>query len=93
MPSAPTHRPLLAIALRLMAAVLIAAMLADFSTMRAIGIAAALIAALAWWGDRRRIRRRNLDAVGWMPWTPVFFVALMVAVIELGLAAKAWVAG
>ena len=68
-------------------------MLADFSTMRAIGIAAALIAALAWWGDRRRIRRRNLDAVGWMPWTPVFFVALMVAVIELGLAAKAWVAG
>ena len=68
-------------------------MLADFSTMRAIGIAAALIAALAWWGDRRRIRRRNLDAVGWMPWTPVVFVALMVAVIELGLAAKAWVAG
>ena len=68
-------------------------MLADFSTMRAIGIAAALIAALAWWGDRRRIRRRNLDAVGWMPWTPVFFVALMVAVIGLGLAAKAWVAG
>ena len=68
-------------------------MLADFSTMRAIGIAAALIAALAWWGDRRRIRRRNLDAVGWMPWTPVFFVALMVAIIELGLAAKAWVAG
>ena len=68
-------------------------MMTDFSTMRAIGIAAALIAALAWWGDRRRIRRRNLDAVGWMPWTPVFFVALMVAVIELGLAAKAWVAG
>ena len=68
-------------------------MLADFSTMRAIGIAAALIAALAWWGDRRRIRRRNLDAVGWMPWTPVFFVALMVAVIGLGLAAKASVAG
>ena len=68
-------------------------MLSDFSTMRAIGIVAALIAALAWWGDRRRVRRRNLDAVGWMPWTPVFFVALMVAVIELGLAAKAWVAG
>ena len=61
--------------------------------MRAIGIVAALIAALAWWGDRRRVRRRNLDAVGWMPWTPVFFVALMVAVIGLGLAAKAWVAG
>ena len=68
-------------------------MLTDFTTMRAIGIAAALIAALAWWGDRRRVRRRDLDAVGWMPWTPVFFVALMVACVALGLAAKAWLAG
>ena len=68
-------------------------MLSDFATMRAIGIAAALIAALAWWGVRRRVRRRDLDAVGWMPWTPVFFVALMVACVALGLAAKAWLTG
>ena len=68
-------------------------MLADFSTMRALGIAAATLAALAWWGDRRRVRRSILDAVGWVPWTPVFFVGLMVAVIALGLAAKDWVAG
>ena len=67
-------------------------MLADFTTMRAIGIAAALIAAVAWWGDRRRVRRRNLDRVGWMPWTPVFFVALMVACVALGLAAREWLA-
>lgn len=68
-------------------------MLTDFATMRAIGIAFVSLAALAWWGDRRRIRRTNLDAVGWMPWTPVFFVALMIAVVSLGLAAKDWVAG
>lgn len=68
-------------------------MLSDFSILRAIGSAAALIAALAWWADRRRVRRSNLDAVGWIPWTPVFFVALMVAVVALGLAAKVWMAG
>ena len=68
-------------------------MLSDFTTLRAIGLTAALIAALAWWGDRRRVRRSNLDAVGWMPWTPVFFVSLLVACVALGLAARAWLAG
>ena len=68
-------------------------MLADFSTMRALGIAAATLAAFAWWGDRRRVRRNNLDAVGWMPWTPVYFVGLMVACVALGLAGRAWWVG
>ncbi|MDG2002684.1 MAG: hypothetical protein P8J20_05070 [Novosphingobium sp.] len=56
------------------------------------GLSAAVIAAIAWTGDRRRIRRKNLDKVGFMPWTPIFFAALLVAVSLLGLAARAWFA-
>lgn len=57
------------------------------------GFAAAIVAAVAWIADRRRIRRSNLDKVGWMPWTGLFFWALMVAVILVGLAAREWAAG
>ena len=57
------------------------------------GVAAAFVAAAAWAGDRRRMRRRNLDAVGFMPWTGVFLLAFFAAVVLLGLAGRAWIAG
>ena len=44
------------------------------------------LAALAWWGDRRRMRRRDLDRVGLMPWEAMFVWALLAAVL-LGAAA------
>ena len=56
------------------------------------GIAAA-IALIAWLADRRRMRRSDPDAVGFMPWTAVFFWAVLVALATLGLALRAWVAG
>jgi len=64
------------------------------SELRAIltlaGTIAALVAAVAWSGDRRRMRRTDPDDVGFMPWTGVFFGALTVALVLLGLAARAW---
>lgn len=57
------------------------------------GLSAVVIAAIAWNGDRRRFRRKHLDKVGIMPWTPIFFVALLFAIILLGLAARAWFSG
>ncbi|MCB2062263.1 MAG: hypothetical protein KDE25_02170 [Novosphingobium sp.] len=57
------------------------------------GAIAVAIAAIARFAELRRLRRNDLDRVGWMPWTGLFFVALMAAVILLGLAAREWAAG
>ena len=62
-----------------------------FITLAALSAFAAAIALVAWLGDRRRMRRSDPDAVGFMPWRDVFFFALLAAVILLGLAAKAWI--
>ena len=61
--------------------------------LTASGVAALLLAGLAWWGDRRRMRRSQPDAVGFMPWTAVFFWAVLAACIFCGLAVKVWLAG
>ncbi len=57
------------------------------------GLAAAALAMLAWLGDRRRSCRRDPDNVGLMPWTSLFFWALLGAIILLAMAARQWLAG
>lgn len=52
--------------------------------MAVAGGVAALAALVAWVGDLRRMRRSQLDRVGFMPWTGLFFWSLMVAVVLLG---------
>ena len=55
--------------------------------------AIALIVALtAVWADRRRMHRTNLDAVGFMPWTVIYLIAFLTAIVLLGLAAREWFA-
>ena len=53
---------------------------------------AVVLAAVAWVADGRRMRRRDPDAVGFMPWTGIFFAALLIAVVLTGLAAREWFA-
>lgn len=66
----------------------------EFPTVLASsGLLALTLAVIAWGGDRRRAKRRDVDAVGFMPWTGIFFWALLFACVLLGLAVRAWLAG
>ena len=64
--------------------------MADLPATLAPGLAAAAIAAVSWWADRRRLRRSNMDAVGFMPWEPIFVWSLLAACVLLGVTARAW---
>lgn len=62
----------------------------DAVTMGSIGGVAIVLAMIAWWADRRRLRRSDPDAVGFMPWTTIYFLAMMIGCVALGLAARDW---
>ena len=64
---------------------------ASQATLTAIwGAAVLLIALAALWAERRRVKRKHIDAVGWMPWTRIFFAALLVGITLLMMALKGW---
>lgn len=58
-----------------------------------VGGALLLFSVAAQLGERRRIRRRHTDAVGWVPWGTLSAGAFLPGVILLLLALKGWLAG
>lgn len=51
-----------------------------------LALACLLLAILALVADRRRLKRKRIDSVGWMPWNGIFFAAAFAAA-GLGAAA------
>jgi hypothetical protein len=39
------------------------------------------LAALATWRDHQRAKRRDIDKVGWVPWSLVLVLAMLLAVV------------
>ncbi|MFM5914720.1 MAG: hypothetical protein ACKOPR_08250 [Chakrabartia godavariana] len=47
------------------------------------------LAGLSAWADRRRARRRNLDAVGFMPWALILILSMIAAAVCAAVALHA----
>jgi len=58
-------------------------------------IAGAVLAlsVLALWGDARRRRRREIDAVGLMPWRDIAALTSIAGFVLLAMAVMGWIRG
>jgi hypothetical protein len=52
-----------------------------------------LLAVFSVLAERRRLRRSRIDAVGFVPWTTVFFLAFFPGVTLLVLGVMGWIRG
>ena len=67
---------------------------ASDATLLALWAGALLVfAAVGIVADRRRIRRKHIDAVGWMPWTTVSVLATFAGLVLLAVAVSGWIRG
>lgn len=58
-----------------------------------VGGALLLLAVIALFAEKRRGKRKRIDAVGFMPWTFVFLASAICGAGLLTMAFKGWLAG
>ncbi|TYC86796.1 hypothetical protein [Novosphingobium sp. BW1] len=54
------------------------------------GAVLAILALVATSAERRRLRRTDLDRVGFMPWNAIFLFAFLGAVLLIGVGGRHW---
>ncbi|MEO5708015.1 MAG: hypothetical protein ABIT10_04870 [Alteraurantiacibacter sp.] len=59
----------------------------DATLLAVLGAVFLLLAALAWLGQVRRMRRTAIDAVGWVPWSGLSLLLFGIGALALLLAA------
>ncbi|KUO55432.1 MAG: hypothetical protein APF82_00115 [Sphingomonadales bacterium BRH_c42] len=57
---------------------------ADLVVLSGAGLVLVAFAALA--ADRRRLKRKHIDRVGWVPWTGLFLLAFVAGIGLIALA-------
>lgn len=65
----------------------------DATLVALAGGALVALALIALWAERRRVKRKRIDAVGFMPWTAIFLIAGFVGMTLLGLGVTGWLSG
>jgi hypothetical protein len=65
----------------------------DATVAALAGGALLLVAVVSALAERRRLRRNRIDAVGFVPWTAVFFLAFFPGVTLVALGVKGWLGG
>lgn len=65
----------------------------DATQVGMIALGLLSIAALSLVQERRRARRTNPDAVGYLPWTTIFVATSLPGMIALFLAVQGWLSG
>ena len=65
----------------------------DATLIAVAGMAMLLLSLAAFMGDRRRRNRRNIDAVGVLPWRDIAALTMLLGMMLLALAISGWLKG
>jgi len=63
----------------------------DWAPWAELAAGAVAVAVIAWWGERRRMRRSNIDAVGVVPWRDLAALASFSTILFGAVALVGWI--